>query len=64
VTEPYEPRQLTLADELDDGLSFDEWFRALPLTPGAGATTKASKILTPAQSKFLSPIADQRREAA
>lgn len=29
--EPVEPVQLTLDDELDDGLSFGEWVESLPI---------------------------------
>jgi hypothetical protein len=28
-----DPEQLTLADELDDGITFGEWVESLPLDP-------------------------------
>jgi hypothetical protein len=31
-----EPEQLSLADEIQDDLSWDEWFRSLPIDPDEG----------------------------
>ena len=41
-----DPQELTLADEIQDDLSWDEWFRSLPIDPDEGA-----RVSTPAEAQ-------------
>jgi hypothetical protein len=37
-----DPQQLSLADEIQDDFSWDEWFRSLPLDPDEGEPVSTS----------------------
>ena len=59
--------QLSLLDEPDDGLSWDEWFRSLPplsaYPSGGGEQARQSTALTPAQSGVSPPDRGSRMRA-
>jgi hypothetical protein len=60
-----EPVQLTLADEYEgDGLTWHEWFVALPLDPGASPLLEQAGSADPGPVRKYPRWQPKRREAA